>query len=156
MSVSRQALAPSAGFQAARALLLLPFRTSIGRRLLAASALTLTLNGVVGALYGSAETPEVPAPAVVAAAATAPTRPATAPAAKAAPAKATPAKTPEVAATGWYASRHKLAANRVRALQRQAAANGKVKVLVMADRGSSRLSTALILVKRSGAGWIVA
>jgi hypothetical protein len=159
MSASRQALAPSAGFQAARALFALPFRllrTSLGRRIALASALTLSVNGVIGALYNSAEVPEVAAPQVAVAATAAPPRPAVSSETKAAPASVAPAKTPEAAATGWYARRHKLAANHVRALQRQAAGSGRVKVLVMADTGSSRLSTALVLVKRSGTGWTVA
>jgi hypothetical protein len=159
MSVSRPVLLPGAGAQVARALLLLPVRlmqTQLGRRAVLAGALVLLLQGVVGTMYDNAEVPAVTGPRAVAAAAS---RPAPSPAVK--PAKrptkqaATRASTPEDAAVAWYARRLKLDRDRVRPLQRQAAKGGRVKVLVMADAGAKRLSTAVVTVRRSGSGWAV-
>jgi hypothetical protein len=156
MSIPRQALAPGAGIQAARMLLLLPLRvlqTPLGRRVMIAGALTLSLQGVVATIYQHADQP--PDPTARGAAAPA-AQLASAPSARAQQAPtARTAASPEAAATAWYARRLKVDADQVRALQRESEGRGKARVLVMADRGSSRLSTAVVTVARGKGGWTV-
>jgi hypothetical protein len=155
MSVSRNALSPGAGVQAARTLVLLPVKalqTPLGRRIAVAGALIATLQGAVGALYSNADDKPRTAPvaqaAAVAQAPAAVVRPT--PAAKPSTARPT---TPEAAAVAWYAARHKLAASKVKALQRNAVSSTKARVLVMAEVGRDRLDTAVVTVERDGAGW---
>jgi len=152
MSISRQVLAPGAGVQAARSLMMLPLRalqTPMGRRAMVAGALTITLQGAVGIMYSNADSPELPAtPAAVAAPAPAP-----------APAPKVTAKgharTPEAAAVAWFAGRHKLDPGKVRPLQRDAVGDTSARVLVMADLGGGRLDSAVVTVKRTKAGWAI-
>src|SRR5918999_4018016 len=98
MSISRQVLVPGAGVQAARSLMILPLRalqTPIGRRVMVAGALTVALQGVVGAMYSNPDAPSLAASAPAAAEAPAPAR------AAGAARAATPARTPEAAAVAW-------------------------------------------------------
>ncbi|HKE99548.1 MAG TPA: hypothetical protein VKG45_11520 [Actinomycetes bacterium] len=156
MSIPRQALVPGAGIQAARTLLLVPVRllqTPLGRRVMIAGALTLSLQGVVAGIYQHADAPDGTARTVAAQVAAGQVGAPPAPAARSA--RATAAPTPEAAATAWYARHLKVAAGKVRALQRESQGRGRMRVLVMADRGSSRLTTALVTVARGEDGWTV-
>jgi hypothetical protein len=151
MSVSRQVLIPGAGVQAARSLMLIPLRalqTPMGRRLMVAGALTVTLQGAVGVMYSNADSPGLAASAPAAAAVPAPARPANDKAGR-----PVAAKTPEAAAVAWFAARHKLDPGKVRALQRDAVGDRSARVLVMADLGHGRLDTAVVTVERTKAGW---
>jgi hypothetical protein len=151
MSVSRQVLAPGAGVQAARSLMLLPLRalqTPMGRRLMLAGVLTLALQGAVGVMYGNADSPRLEAAAPASAAAPAP--------AGASVRKAgggTAARTPEAAAVTWFAAKHRLDPRKVRALQRDAIDRASARVLVMADLGRGRLDSAVVTVRRTKGGW---
>jgi hypothetical protein len=152
MSISRQVLAPGAGVQAARSLLLLPLRaaqTPMGRRAMVAGTLIVTLQGAIGFMYANTDSTELATAAPAAVAAPAPATPKAAP-----PAKAAQAKTPEAAAVAWFASKHKLDPGKVRPLQRDASGDS-ARVLVMADLGRGRLDTAVVTVKRGKAGWAI-
>ena len=151
MSISRQVLAPGAGVQAARALFMVPVRmvqTPLGRRIMAAGALIMALQGAIGLMYANADSPALSTSAPVAAAA-----PAKAAASSARPTTVKAAATPEAAAVGWYAARHKLDPAKVRPLQRDALGSSTTRVLVMADLGKGGMDTALVTVKRTKAGW---
>jgi hypothetical protein len=151
MSISRQVLAPGAGVQAARVLFMVPVRmvqTPMGRRIMAAGALIMALQGAIGLMYSNADSPALSTSAPVAASA-----PAKAAAGAARPATVKPAATPESAAVAWYAARHKLDPAKVRPLQRDSFGAGAARVLVMADLGKGRLDTALVTVKQTKAGW---
>jgi hypothetical protein len=164
MSVSRNVLAPGAGFQAARALALLPVRalqTPLGRRIAVAGALIAMLQGAVGVMYSNADDPVAAASAATPAAVTrSAATPRDAPPSEAHSAKAKPkpkaaAKTPEAAATAWYAKKVDVDRGDVRVLQRESVSAKKARVLVMAQTGRDRMDTAVVTVKRDGGVWKV-
>src|SRR3954470_1369403 len=163
MSVSRNAVAPGAGIQAARALALLPIRalqTPLGRRIAVAGALITVLQGAVGLMYSNADDPVAAAAAVTPAGGTrSGAAPRAAPAGQAAArsdAKPRAAgKTPEAAATAWYAKEVDVGRDAVRVLQRETVNSKKARVLVMAKTGRDRMDTAVVTVKRDGGVWKV-
>jgi hypothetical protein len=146
---------------------MLPLRllaTSRGRRLSLAAVLSLGMVGTVSLLYDHADSPTAavkPLNALnVAAAKPAPAHAAAKPAAGAAQestaaAAARPAKRPEDAAAAWYARRVSVSPDRVHALQRTRVSATVTKVMVVAEVSATRMSTAMVTVKRSGDGWKV-
>jgi hypothetical protein len=140
---------------AAARLMLVPLRmlaTSMGRRVAAATVLSVALVALVASLYASAEggvaNPAVRATPVAAAKPAAAAQPT---AAAAAPAAARP----EDAATTWFARQQRVPADRVRALQRQQVSATVTKVLVLAQVSPSDMPTAFVTVRRDRAGWKV-
>jgi hypothetical protein len=147
-------------------LAVLPFRllaTRLGRRLALAALLSVAMVAMVSSLYEHADGPAASAgPLRAAPAAAAKPGPADARAATsgkastaAAPAAARAARRPEDAATAWYARQQGVPASRVKALQRQRVSSTVTRVLVMAEVGASDMPTALVTVRRDGAGWKV-
>jgi hypothetical protein len=141
---------------AAARLMLLPLRmlaTSMGRRVAAATVLSVALVALVASLYASAEggvaNPAVRATPVAAA------KPAAAAQPTAAAAAAGAAARPEDAATTWFARQQRVPADRVRALQRQQVSATVTKVLVLAQVSPSDMPTAFVTVRRDRAGWKV-
>ncbi len=146
---------------------MLPLRllaTNRGRRLSLAAVLSLGMVGTVSLLYDHADSPTAavkPLNALnVAAAKPAPAHAAAKPAAGAAQestaaAAARPAKRPEDAAAAWYARRVSVSPDRVHALQRTRVSATVTKVMVVAEVSATRMSTAMVTVKRSGDGWKV-
>jgi hypothetical protein len=144
---------------------MLPLRmlaTSRGRRLSLAAVLSLGMVGTVSLLYDHADSPTAvvkPLNALNAAAAKpAPAHAATKPAAakeSTAAAAARPAKRPEDAAAAWYARRVSVSPDRVHALQRTRVSATVTKVMVVAEVSATRMSTAMVTVKRAGDGWKV-
>jgi hypothetical protein len=59
---------------------------------------------------------------------------------------------PAAVAIAWYAAREHLAPGKVRALQQDRRADHEVRVLVLADAGNGKLTTALVTVHRDGTG----
>ena len=173
MSTYKERIPPApAGVEAAARLLALPARvaqTDGGRRLLVTAALGAMLGGAVTTLYDHADTPKPMAATPVAArtrevaSATATEPPAGAGAAPARPGRrgqaarrpAAPADPAKAAAT-WFARKLGLDPKRTRALQVDQVDARTVRVLVLAERGSGRVTTALVEAKRSGSGWKVA
>ncbi len=72
--------------------------------------------------------------------------------AAAAPAAAAAASRPATAAVAWYATKHHLPPGKVRALQQDRRSDREVRVLVLADGGGGKLTTALVTVRRDGKG----
>lgn len=153
------------------ALGLVPLRllgTRMGRRLMAATVLSILLVGAVSALYDHADGPATLQRALNAAPAAA-SKPArngrAAGAAKgtatsgkaslASVAAALPAKDARSAAVAWYAKRVGVAPDRVQALQEQRVNATTIKVLVMAQVSQTNVPTAFLTVKRAGGGWKV-
>jgi hypothetical protein len=151
---------------------MLPLRllaTSTGRRLSLAAVLSLGMVGTVSLLYDHADSPTAvvkPLNALnVAAAKPAPAHAAAKPAAakpdagttqeSTAAAAARPAKRPEDAAAAWYARRVSVSPDRVHALQRTRVSATVTKVMVVAEVSATRMSTAMVTVKRAGDGWKV-
>jgi hypothetical protein len=137
--------------------MLIPLRmlaTSMGRRVAAATLLSVALVAMVASLYANAEG-GVAAPAVRATpvAAAKPAAPAVR-AATAAPAPAAAAR-PEDAAASWFARQHRVPVDHVRALQRQQISATVTKVLVLAQVSPSDMPTAFVTVRRDRAGWKV-
>jgi hypothetical protein len=141
--------------------MLVPVRllsTSLGRRLAGAMFLSIALVVLVSTLYSHAD-----GPAGQSATAAAAALPATPAAAKAAPAAAraaaapaaAAAKRPQDAAIAWFARQQRVAASRVEALQQQRVSATVTRVLVMAQLGPADMPTALVTVRRDGAGWKV-
>ncbi|HET6751356.1 MAG TPA: hypothetical protein VFL71_19055, partial [Actinomycetes bacterium] len=58
-------------------------------------------------------------------------------------------------AAAWYAARHGLPRNRVRALQQDRLSARRVRVLVLADAGKDRLRTGLVQLRLGPDGWEV-
>lgn len=160
MSVSREALHTGTdGAQALRSLLMVPVRflqTALGRRVVAAVAVAIALQGMVGLMFSNADVSTArPAEAPVAIGAT--------PAAAHQPAKATSTKKtgayttyakPQEAAAAWFAQQTGVPVSKVRALQQRPAGEGKAKVLVMAENGD-RVDTDEVTVTRGESGWRV-
>jgi hypothetical protein len=152
-----------AALRAVLRLMLLPFRllaTPLGRRLAGAAVLSVALLAMVSSLYEHAEGPVAPSGTLRAApvAAAKPAAPAAArPAAASAAAPAAPraAARPEDAATAWFARQQQVPIERVTALQRQRVSATVTRVMVMAEVGPSDMPTALVTVRRDGAGWKV-
>ena len=145
---------------AAARLMLVPVRllsTSLGRRLAGAMFLSIALVVLVSTLYSHADGPAGQSATAAAA------LPATPAAAKAAPAAAraaaapaaAAAKRPQDAAIAWFARQQRVAASRVEALQQQRVSTTVTRVLVMAQLGPADMPTALVTVRRDGAGWKV-
>jgi hypothetical protein len=146
-------------------------RSDTGRRLARAVVLTVALAVVIGALYDRGEVPTAAArPAVAAPAAGNPGGSGTpgdrARAARRADpggqgglrgrARVTAAGSrPAAVAAAWYAARQGLPAAKVQALQQDRLSASEVRVLVLADHGHGRLSTALVGVRLGPAGWSV-
>jgi hypothetical protein len=146
-------------------------RGETARRLGRLAALTLALAVLVVVLYEHGDVPSAAArPAAgdprAATAPQGPGRAATRPRAAPRPPAAAdgragagertvrPAKPAEVAAA-WYAARHGLPRNRVRALQQDRLSARRARVLVLADAGKGRLRTALVHVRLGPSGWEV-
>jgi hypothetical protein len=156
---------------------MLPMRllaTSTGRRLSVAMVLSVALVGTVSLLYDHADSPTAVVKPLNAlnlaatkpASAHAAAKPAAAKPAAAKPAAgaaqestaavaARPAKRPEDAAAAWYARRLSISPDRVHALQRTRVSAAVTKVMVVADVSATRMSTAMVTVKRAGDGWKV-
>jgi hypothetical protein len=168
MSVSREALPTGTdSAQALRTLLMVPvrvMRTAVGRRVVAAAALAIALQGMVGLMFSNADAPTATAGAAVReasvragqgtthAAAHQPAAPAKASASKKAAPK-TYAK-PQEAAAAWFAKQAGVPVSKVRALQQRPAGENKAKVLVMAEYGDN-VDTDEVTVVRGDAGWRV-
>jgi hypothetical protein len=125
----------------------------IGRRLLAALALTAVCASLVALVFAYPE-PVEPEPVSA--------QPAPRPPTEARPAPRSPATgsvrsagSPEQVAAAWYAQRKRLPRSRVRVLQRDRVSATVVRVLVLADGGDGRLDTAVVIVRRHGGGWQV-
>jgi hypothetical protein len=161
---------PDAAVRAVVALGLVPLRllaTRMGRRLMAATVLSIVLVGAVSALYDHADGPATlqrtlnaapaaaskPAPSgQVAGAAKGAT---SGKASLASVAASRPAKDARSAAVAWYAKRVGVAADRVQALQEQRINATTIRVLVMAQVSQTNVPTALLTVKRARGGWKV-
>jgi hypothetical protein len=140
---------------AAARLMLMPVRllsTSLGRRLAATVFLSMALVIMVSTLYSHADGPAGQSATATATASALPATPAAA--TKAAPAAAA-AKRPQDAAIAWFARQQRVAASRVEALQQQRVSATVTRVLVMAQVGPADMPTALVTVRRDGAGWKV-
>jgi hypothetical protein len=132
-----------------------------GRRLARAVALTVVLAALVTVLYDHGEAPraaaaaaaDVPAggPGLEAPRRKAPARPGGLRGRDPAPVGEQPA----AVAADWYAARHGVARDRVKALQQDRLSAREVRVLVLADRGRGRLRTALVRVRLGADGWRV-
>ena len=159
---SRPAVVVAPGGEGARAaawLLAWPMRLAaspLGRRLLGAVALGVVLVATVGYLYGS------PDPA----AASGSFRPAglamEAPAARAArrqtaavPARKAPAAGPAEGAAAWFATRQKVAVDKVQSLQQRRVSATETQVLVMAEVAGSRMPSQFVTVRKGPSGWKV-
>jgi len=157
--------------RAVQALGMVPLRllaTRMGRRVAAATVLSLLLVGVVSALYSHADSPASLQRPLIAAPAAA-SKPASgshaAGAAKAAGASretplasvaaSRPAKDPQHAAVAWYAKRVGVAPDHVQALQEQRVNATTTKVLVMAQVSQTNVPSAFLTVKRVDGGWKV-
>ncbi len=140
---------------AAARLLLVPFRllaTPMGRRLAAATVLSVALVAMVSALYDHADGPVAGGSALRAAPAAA-SKPAAVTAAS--PVAPRAAERPEDAAASWFARQKRVPSDRVKALQRQRISATVTRVLVMAEVSPTDMSTAFVTVRRDGAGWKV-
>jgi hypothetical protein len=130
--------------------------TALGRRLLAAAALAVVLVVTVGFLYESADPPRAAAtfwPAggvAVGAEAPAPARQATA-----SPARPQRALKPAEAAAAWFAARHRLAADKVRALQQRRVSPTEIQVLVVSEASGASMPSQLVTVRKGSKGWRV-
>jgi hypothetical protein len=163
---SRPAVVVAPGAEGARAaawLLAWPVRlaaTPLGRRLLAALALAIVMVASVGWLYDSADQPRVAATFRAAGGVT--TGEAGGAAAggagrqqAAAPVRAkAPAKPAEVAAA-WWAARHKLPVDKVKALQQRRVSATEVQVLVMAETAGLGMPSDYVTVRKGSSGWKV-
>jgi len=136
-------------------------RGELARRLGRLALVSAALAGAVVVLYQHGDTPAALARPAVATTAPAtlatPGAPATPPSSTAPAAPRRPvASQPADVAAAWYAARHHLPNSKVRALQQDVVSRLQVRVLVLADRGRGRLDTALVTVRRDGAGrWSV-
>jgi hypothetical protein len=147
------------GLRAAFALLTLGLRMlfhPLGQRVLAALVLIAMCAGLVLLVFTYPE-PVEPEPGSVV-----PSGRAARPRADARPRPTSPASTPtrsagspEQAAVAWYARHERLSRDRVRVLQRDRVNRSTVRVLVLADRGTGRLDTAVVTVRRDTSGWRV-
>jgi hypothetical protein len=130
--------------------------TAMGRRLLAAAALAVVLVATVGFLYDSADPPRAAAtfrPAgglAVGSDAPGPERQA-----PAAPARPQRALKPAEAAAAWFAARHRLAADKVRALQQRRPSPTQIQVLVVAEASGSSMPSQFVTVRKGSKGWRV-
>jgi hypothetical protein len=117
-----------------------------GRRVCSALLVTAICAAVVGAMYdhpdrlGRAALAAAHAPATQAPASTR--------------AAAAPAATPGAAASAWFARRSHVPAAKVRVLQEDRLAGGRVRVLVMAEVGPGRYDTALVTLGRVKGAWV--
>jgi hypothetical protein len=153
--------------RAATRLMLLPLRmlaTSLGRRLAAATVLSVVLLAMVSSLYDHADGPANASTRALRATPAAAARPA--PASRGAagadmtgtarsPAARLAAERPQDAATAWYARRKRVSVDRVRALQQQRVSATVTRVLVIAEVTPSEMPTAFVTVRRDDAGWKV-
>jgi hypothetical protein len=161
---SRPAVVVAPGGEGARAaawLLAWPMRlaaTPLGRRLLAAATLSLVLVVGVGWLYDSADQPRVAAtfrPAGgLATDGAAGTGTGAASRQMAAPVRAKEAASPAEAAAAWWAARHRVAVDKVRALQQRRVTSKEIQVLVVAEAGS-RMPSDYVTVRKGSSGWKV-
>jgi hypothetical protein len=162
---SRPAVVVAPGGEGARAaawLLAWPMRlaaTPLGRRLLSAATLALVLVVGVGWLYDSADQPRVaatfrPAGGVAAGGAAGTGTGAASRQRAAAPVRAKQAASPAEAAAAWWAARHKVAVEKVQALQQRRVSGKEVQVLVVAQAGS-RMPSDYVTVRKGSAGWKV-
>jgi len=139
--------------------MLLPVRvlaTSLGRRLAAATVLSVALVVMVSSLYSHADGPAAAASGALRAAPAAAARPAAGGArAAASPAATRAAERPQDVAMAWFARQKRVAADRVQALQQQRISATVTRVLVMAEIGPADMPTAFVTVRRDGASWKV-
>ncbi len=143
-----------AAVRVAKRLVLLPLRmlaTPLGRRVAAATVLSIALLAMVSSLYDHADGPAAASTRALRA------TPAAAVAAGTAGSPATPlaAERPEDAATAWYARQKRVSVDRVRALQQQRVSATVTRVMVLAEVAPSDMPTAFVTVRRDGAGWKV-
>jgi hypothetical protein len=140
-----------------------------GRRVARAVALTVVLAVLVTALYDRGEVPVAAAQPAV----TGPAGSASGPAARArggAARRADPGSVgglrgrerpapvgerPAAVAAAWYAARQGVPRSKVKPLQQDRLSAREVRVLVLADHGRGRLSTALVRVRLGRDGWSV-
>jgi hypothetical protein len=146
--------------------MLLPLRmlaTPLGRRLAAATVLSVALVAMVSSLYDHADGPAAASTRALRAAPAAAARPAPASrraavadmTASAGSAAAPAAERPEDAASVWYAKQKRVPIDRVKALQQQRISATVTRVLVLAEVSPSDMPTAFVTVRREGAGWKV-
>jgi hypothetical protein len=134
-----------------------------GRRLARATALTVALAVLVGALYDRGDVPTAAARPGVGATGGSGTHGGSAAARRADPegqgglrGRTRPAavgERPADVAAAWYAARHGTARSKVKPLQQDRLSAREVRVLVLADLGHGRLRTALVRVRRGPDGW---
>jgi hypothetical protein len=145
------------GVRAAALVLALPMRLAanpVGRRLLAAAALSVVLVTSVGFLYETADSPAAPASFRAAGGAVA--APAAARQASASPVRqAAPKAGPAEVAAAWFAARHGVAPDKVRALQQRRVSKTETRVLVMAEAGGTRMPSQYVTVRKGAGGWKV-
>ncbi len=139
-------------------------RGELARRLGRLTMLLAALTAVVLVLYAKGEAPAALARAATAAGRSSASAGAGAGAVPAAghvgrggrpglPAAAQPTPSrPATAAVAWYATKHHLPPGKVRALQQDRRSDREVRVLVLADGGGGKLTTALVTVRRDGKG----
>jgi len=99
--------------------------------------------------------PGLPSAALPVPKAPAPGTPAPARATASPPATSAPAATPGspgAVAVAWYAARKHLPPGKVRALQQDRRSDHEIRVLVLADTGNGKLTTALVTLHRDGKG----
>ena len=160
---SRPAVVLAPGGEGARAaawLLAWPMRLAaspMGRRLLAAVVLGVVMVATVGYLYDS------PDPATAASrfraaglAAEAPALPTAAGRqTAAAPARKAPSAGPAEVAAAWWATRQKVAVDKVRSLQQRRISATETQVLVVAQAAGSRMPSQYVTVRKGPSGWKV-
>ena len=160
---SRPAVVLAPGGEGARAaawLLAWPMRlaaTPVGRRLLAAVALAVVVVVGVGYLYDSADPPGRAAamfrPAGLSAEAT--RTAAVGRQAAASPVRGKRAATAAEVAAAWWASRQKVAVDKVQSLQQRRVSAAEVQVLVVAEGAGSRMPSEYVTVRKGSSGWKV-
>jgi hypothetical protein len=145
------------GGRLAALVLALPLRlaaTPLGRRALGAATIAIVLVSLVGVLYDHADQPR-------SAAALAGTRAAASPGAgaatggrsSAAPAAAKGSSAAGDAAAAWFASKQRVAVDRVSALQQRRVSATERRVLVIAEAGGAKLPSAYVTVRKGPDGW---
>jgi hypothetical protein len=72
----------------------------------------------------------------------------------AAPVRAKQSASPAEAAAAWWAARHKVAVEKVQALQQRRVSGKEVQVLVVAEAGS-RMPSDYVTVRKGSSGWKV-
>jgi len=146
------------GARAAGWLLALPLRiaaTPLGRRLLAAVALAVVLLAAVGYLYDSADRPGAAAARFRPAGGVATGAPTAARRTAASPVRPGRAPGPAEVAAAWFAARHRVAVDKVRALQQRRLGRTETLVLVVADAGGARMPSRYVTVRKGSDGWKV-